>query len=47
MPQGPGDDEGAARARLFEQMLILLEQLAEQGPLALKRELAEVLRYDV
>src|SRR5580692_1189626 len=33
--QGPDDGEGAARARLFEQMLILLEQLAEQGPLAL------------
>jgi DNA-binding CsgD family transcriptional regulator/tetratricopeptide (TPR) repeat protein len=33
--QGPDDGEGAARARLFEQMLILLEQLADQGPLAL------------
>ena len=29
------DDAGAARARLFEQMLILLEQLADRGPLVL------------
>jgi DNA-binding CsgD family transcriptional regulator len=33
-PGGP-DDAGAARARLFEQMLILLEQLADRGPLVL------------
>jgi DNA-binding CsgD family transcriptional regulator len=33
-PGGPGD-AGAARARLFEQMLILLEQLADRGPLAM------------
>ena len=29
------DDAGTTRARLFEQMLILLEQLADRGPLAL------------
>jgi DNA-binding CsgD family transcriptional regulator len=29
------DDAGQARARLFEQMLILLEQLAERGPVVL------------
>jgi DNA-binding CsgD family transcriptional regulator len=29
------DDAGASRARLFEQMLILLEQLADRGPLML------------
>jgi DNA-binding CsgD family transcriptional regulator/tetratricopeptide (TPR) repeat protein len=33
-PAGP-DDAGASRARLFEQMLILLEQLAERSPLVL------------
>jgi DNA-binding CsgD family transcriptional regulator len=33
-PAGP-DDAGATRARLFEQMLILLEQLADRGPLVL------------
>jgi DNA-binding CsgD family transcriptional regulator/tetratricopeptide (TPR) repeat protein len=33
-PAGP-DDAGASRARLFEQMLILLEQLADRGPLVL------------
>ena len=32
----PGQDEaGEARARLFEQMLILLEHLAEAGPVVL------------
>ena len=33
-PAGP-DEAGQARARLFEQMLILLEQLAERGPVVL------------
>jgi ATP/maltotriose-dependent transcriptional regulator MalT len=33
-PAGP-DDAGEARARLFEQMLILLERLAEAGPVVL------------
>ena len=33
-PAGP-DDAGEARARLFEQMLILLEHLAEAGPVVL------------
>ena len=33
-PGGP-DDAGEARARLFEQMLILLEQLSERGQVAL------------
>jgi ATP/maltotriose-dependent transcriptional regulator MalT len=33
-PAGP-DEAGAARARLFEQMLILLEQLADRDPLVL------------
>jgi len=33
-PAGP-DDAAASRARLFEQMLILLEQLADRGPLVL------------
>jgi DNA-binding NarL/FixJ family response regulator len=33
-PAGSGD-AGAARARLFEQMLILLEQLADRGPVVL------------
>ncbi len=33
-PAGP-DDAGEARARLFEQMLLLLEHLAETGPVAL------------
>jgi DNA-binding CsgD family transcriptional regulator/tetratricopeptide (TPR) repeat protein len=33
-PDSSGD-MGAARARLFEQMLILLEQLADRGPLVL------------
>ena len=33
-PGGP-DDAGEARARLFEQMLILLEHLAEAGPVVL------------
>jgi ATP/maltotriose-dependent transcriptional regulator MalT len=32
---GGSDDAGASRARLFEQMLILLEQLADRGPLVL------------
>ena len=33
-PAGP-DDAGEARARLFEQMLLLLERLAEAGPVVL------------
>ncbi len=33
-PAGP-DDAGQARARLFEQVLILLEQLADRGPVVL------------
>jgi predicted ATPase len=33
-PAGTGD-EGEARARLFEQILVLLERLAEAGPVAL------------
>jgi ATP/maltotriose-dependent transcriptional regulator MalT len=33
-PAGP-DDAGSSRARLFEQMLILLEQLADRDPLVL------------
>jgi DNA-binding CsgD family transcriptional regulator/tetratricopeptide (TPR) repeat protein len=34
-PAGSDDGAGAARARLFEQMLVLLEQLAGRGPLVL------------
>jgi predicted ATPase len=33
-PAGP-DETGEARARLFEQMLVMLEHLAEAGPVAL------------
>ncbi|HEX5295502.1 MAG TPA: ATP-binding protein, partial [Streptosporangiaceae bacterium] len=33
-PAGP-DEAGEARARLFEQMLVMLEHLAESGPVAL------------
>ena len=34
IPAGP-DEGGEARARLFEQMLLVLERLAEAGPVVL------------